>query len=1084
MKRASNRFALSFLAVFVAGSCSDLPMGPDKFPSIGMSNLHQTPPKRVQIDIGPSTISLAPNGTPAVNVIAFSTTDFDATQVSPEDVRLIVAYQGVGAQVGTRNGSYQTSIRDFDGDGRPDRLFTFTVADLKLAGLGGCSPQLSLQGRIGEERFIGIDSTPPSFVGGAPVTSIRIVPDSVRMTISGNQQLTVKAEGPGGLAFYCGASWRSSDSTLATVDAFGLITAHGAGGPVTITAIESGLTSTAMVYVDRASQSVPATTPNTFPADLYNNPANVLENSPYFALSNAVLKDVVSVRFQEGVPQAERQTAVDLVGGEVIGGQPFDNMEGYYLVRVQDDGTGAQLRAAIDILNTLPQVGVAEAEYLHWPEEWLSFLRPQDSNNWRHWQLDPASADGENWALEAISAPMAWGCSTGSASTRIAIIDVGFRSFPDLTPNINTSQAQRYLDLYKGFRYVANDHGTRVASVLASRGNNGDGITGVMWNASMNLYDTSIDLNGQPFFDSTRVFWKAPLPIFKMLGHQLERAINSGARVVNVSQGVIGLWNRPEPEAQRFQAIKERAGEYARVINSAVNKPLIVIAAGNYPEDAFWSVLPYLAHLAPEQVLVVGGVSRVFQTHAEVSPNSATNDNSPKFEADLIQIAAPSNGVGVLGEGLLLNQTVTTATGTSFATPLVGGTAGLLFSFDPSLTAAQVKDYLIRGAQRGGRPVYGLHPTHVVNAYESLRLVAAERPGAPLCGNRVYVNGEGQLIAQRGSTPHLLATVGNLQERLSVTHGGRRVETLSWFNDRSGVVMLDNGQWKPINGTGGPDESSSGSSNSSFSYSHDRDSVVYVWPVNPSGGGGGGGAMSRTPSTGPNKASIGNRFSPQLTSASTAGHQVVLYYGEDDSEVITTLPFAPVPTMRVCITMFEGSCTAWGDVADAGYSTGFEEAAVAYAPYGDSVLVGVPHRQVTLINHGMVMCSWTTSDLYRCFFGELTDHVSKTVVWSVNLRTKVARPLWEEPGRIRWLGFSEDGKEVVVATSQSSLFYRMWSRGHFVYSDNYMISHNNCKVIFRKLPDPVGGSVPAACGSENGTFAPSLIPSRNSTTGK
>jgi hypothetical protein len=91
--------------------------------------------------------------------------------------------------------------------------------------------------------------------------------------------------------------------------------------------------------------------------------------------------------------------------------------------------------------------------------------------------------------------------------------------------------------------------------------------------------------------------------------------------------------------------------------------------------------------------------------------------------------------------------------GTSLAAPIVTGIAGLMLSIDPTLTAAELKELIIRGGERGGRVVAnGLDQSaqyrYVVNAYESLR-AAAERPGAGLCGNMMYRDSTGTTFARR-----------------------------------------------------------------------------------------------------------------------------------------------------------------------------------------------------------------------------------------------------------------------------------------------------------------------------------------------
>ena len=140
-----------------------------------------------------------------------------------------------------------------------------------------------------------------------------------------------------------------------------------------------------------------------------------------------------------------------------------------------------------------------------------------------------------------------------------------------------------------------------------------------------------------------------------------------------------------------------------------------------------------------------------------------------------ISIAAPASAV-TTDDGTAIVQD----NGTSFAAPLVSGAAGLLISFDSSLTAARVKQLLDTGAIQGGR-MAGAYP--VLDVYASLR-PAARRTGAPLCGNRVWKSGD-VVYAQRGSTDQAIATLPHQDWQssfISVYHGGRRFD-MDWSRE-------------------------------------------------------------------------------------------------------------------------------------------------------------------------------------------------------------------------------------------------------------------------------------------------------------
>ena len=105
-------------------------------------------------------------------------------------------------------------------------------------------------------------------------------------------------------------------------------------------------------------QRVPAQTPDTVPAWVYDH-AHWEEDSPL--MSGTFLRNVVLVVFQKGATEPERQAAIDLIDGEVIGGRgaPPNVAEGTYYVRIAGDSTGRAAVEAADQLQALPQVSDA-----------------------------------------------------------------------------------------------------------------------------------------------------------------------------------------------------------------------------------------------------------------------------------------------------------------------------------------------------------------------------------------------------------------------------------------------------------------------------------------------------------------------------------------------------------------------------------------------------------------------------------------------------------------------------------------------------------------------------------------------------
>ncbi|HZF68365.1 MAG TPA: DNA/RNA non-specific endonuclease, partial [Gemmatirosa sp.] len=111
----------------------------------------------VGMDVQPARVSL--ESTPTVNVIVHSGAFFDATAVNAADVRLVFG----GAQVApvSRGGVVTTSVRDYNDDGRPDRLVSFSVAALRAAGLAAGRADLSLRlAGAGAPAWLALDGTP------------------------------------------------------------------------------------------------------------------------------------------------------------------------------------------------------------------------------------------------------------------------------------------------------------------------------------------------------------------------------------------------------------------------------------------------------------------------------------------------------------------------------------------------------------------------------------------------------------------------------------------------------------------------------------------------------------------------------------------------------------------------------------------------------------------------------------------------------------------------------------------------------------------------------------------------------------
>jgi subtilisin family serine protease len=244
------------------------------------------------------------------------------------------------------------------------------------------------------------------------------------------------------------------------------------------------------------------------------------------------------------------------------------------------------------------------------------------------------------WSPVKTHAPAAWERTTGAPDTVIAVVDTGVdAAAPDLAGRV----APGY-DFVNGDADPADDngHGTAVAGVVAAAGDNGIGVAGFCWRCTvMPLKALAADGGGFASDVAQAVVWAA----------------DHGARVINASLG-----------GPLEDASLAAAAQYAQAKGA-----LFVAAAGNDSS----SQLEYPAGL-PAVVSVAA---------------SNESDALYSFSNSGAALAAPGENTTIaLGGGY------EHFLGTSSASPVVSGIAGLLFSLVPTATPAQVAGALEQGA--------------------------------------------------------------------------------------------------------------------------------------------------------------------------------------------------------------------------------------------------------------------------------------------------------------------------------------------------------------------------------------------------
>jgi hypothetical protein len=108
--------------------------------------------------------------------------------------------------------------------------------------------------------------------------------------------------------------------------------------------------------------NVPAEPPDTVPA-WFQDDSSFSESAPH------TLKHIIILRFQPGTPLPDRESAINRVCGQVVGGWRSQIPgRAHYAVRVPDGGEEKRLDELIEELRKLPQVLSATATVRAFPQ--------------------------------------------------------------------------------------------------------------------------------------------------------------------------------------------------------------------------------------------------------------------------------------------------------------------------------------------------------------------------------------------------------------------------------------------------------------------------------------------------------------------------------------------------------------------------------------------------------------------------------------------------------------------------------------------------------------------------------------------
>jgi serine protease len=383
-------------------------------------------------------------------------------------------------------------------------------------------------------------------------------------------------------------------------------------------------------------------------------------------------KDSVLVRFRTTRTAATLRSSMSRIKGTI----EDKNKDGVYdrfshiargqmaVIRLDKN---ADVDAAIDELRQDPEILYAERNYIVHAD-----ATPNDPRFPELYGLDNTGQTGGT-ADADIDAVEAWDNSVGSSDVVVGVVDTGIDyNHEDLAANVWVNPGEipgngidddgnGVIDDVHGFNAITgsgdplddNDHGSHCSGTIGAVGNNGIGVAGVNWEAT---------IMGIKFLDAGG-------------SGTLEDAIEAIDYAVAQRNAGVNL---------RVLSNSWSGGGFTQSLLDAILAAndagiLFVAAAGNAASDND-SIPAFPASYDAPNIVAV----------AATDHNDSLADFS-NFGATTVDLGAP--GVDVLST--TIGNTYQLFSGTSMATPHVAGTATLVLSANDTLTVEELKDALL-----------------------------------------------------------------------------------------------------------------------------------------------------------------------------------------------------------------------------------------------------------------------------------------------------------------------------------------------------------------------------------------------------
>lgn len=304
-----------------------------------------------------------------------------------------------------------------------------------------------------------------------------------------------------------------------------------------------------------------------------------------------------------------------------------------------------EMNRVLSELNSDPLVEYAEPDY-----KIRAMHKPSDTHYMRQWNM------------VRIGMEQVWDYSRGSQDVIVAVLDTGVDyTHPDLFQSLIpgydfcNGDDDPYDDAYDSY------HGTHVAGIIASRGNNNQGIAGVAWNVKvMPLKILDQDEEGR----------------LSVAIEAIKHAVAEGAHIINMS------WGKEEKSQTLKNAIQ---------CAWAANQVIFVAGAGNGGDDLKGDDnddSPF--YPASYDLDYIISVASTDDSESDEKLSIFSN-----YGANSVDLAAPGTRIySTKGQNKYQSES-----GTSMAAPHVSGAAAIIKSVYPDLQSSEIISAIINKAE-------------------------------------------------------------------------------------------------------------------------------------------------------------------------------------------------------------------------------------------------------------------------------------------------------------------------------------------------------------------------------------------------